>query len=281
MSKMQIPILLVLLLFSLPTFAFKVIHYDNWEDINSQLARIKPTTVVILNIEDVIVQPVDQILQSRHRAFKQKLVRHLEGSLHENEAEDVLSLQIHAEHLELVDTKVLEVLDSLKRNNVKVIVMSNSWTGGYGLIPSLEDLRLNKLKALGIDFTWSLGYTSIPIIFDNYKTTNPKRLPRYTHGVLFTCHMAKGEVLESLFTRMKWIPQEILYIDSLRKHIDSVGSFCQKHSISFTAILYDAALQKDSSELNHNRADLQFSVLRTQKKWLSDSEANALLNSKQ
>lgn len=280
MRKIQIPTLLILLLLSLPAFALKIMHYDNWDDINSQLARIKPTTMVVLNIEDVIAQPVDQILQSRHRASKQKLIRHLEGSLPEHEIEELLSLQIQTERLALVDPKVKEVMDNLKSRDVKVVVISNDWTGSYGLISSLEDLRLNKLKELGMDFSWSFGYSTSPMIFDNYKTTNPKRLPLFTHGVLFTCHMAKGEVLESLFTRMKWIPQEILYIDSLLKHIDSVGSFCQKHSISCTSILYNAALQKTAPELNHHLANLQFNVLKTQRKWLSDSEANTILNSK-
>jgi hypothetical protein len=55
-------------------------------------------------------------------------------------------------------------------------------------------------------------------------------------------------------------------------------SVAKQNNIEFIGIEYTKALEEKEA-LNKNTAQLQFEVLEKQKKWISDTEADKLLNS--
>ena len=72
-------------------------------------------------------------------------------------------------------------------------------------------------------------------------------------------------------------PKKIIFVDDKRKHLESVEEIAKSHDIPFIGIEYTAAGDIPASPLNEKRADLQYKVLEKEKKWISDSEADALL----
>ena len=88
----------------------------------------------------------------------------------------------------------------------------------------------------------------------------------------------KGAVVDAFLTSVKIMPKRIVFIDDKSKNLESVAEFAKQNNIEFIGIEYTKALEKKEA-LNKNTAQLQFEVLEKQKKWISDTEADKLLNS--
>jgi hypothetical protein len=99
----------------------------------------------------------------------------------------------------------------------------------------------------------------------------------FKKGILFTCNVPKGKVLEAFLKRLKWKPSKIVFTDDKMKHLESVRDFCQRAHIPFQGFQYTAVEQMPKMPINKKRADLQFKTLAEQEKWLSDVEADQVL----
>ena len=77
----------------------------------------------------------------------------------------------------------------------------------------------------------------------------------------------------------KLTPRRIIFLDDLSANLLSVQDLCQKLGIEFLGIHY-TAVQNSSPKrlLNMDIATLQFDILEKEKKWISDSEADALIS---
>ncbi|MES2215375.1 MAG: DUF2608 domain-containing protein [Pseudomonadota bacterium] len=269
--------MLILALFSPQVFAVKkILKCDNWDVILPLIERLTPKSIVVLNIDDVILRPDDQILQSRYRASMESLIQKLNMVPSDTSTEDLMGIQLQSRKSSLVDSKVLDVISILKDKGVNVIAISSDWADNYRVIPSFENWQVSELASLGIDLSWVFPNT-LPIIFNDYLAAIDGRFPSYRRGLLFTHSMSKGEVLEAFLNHINFKPDQILSVDILMNHINSVKSFCARGDIEFTGVIYDAALTKPRPDLNMERAELQFNTLVKEKKWLSDSEAEVVL----
>ncbi len=269
-------ILCICLLFSLDIFAAKVLKLHDIKKVISYANNLKKDALVVFAVEDVLYYPQDQILQTAHKPKMYQLSMHLQNFYPVKEADEMLSIQMQTRKPPLVDPALIEVITELKQKHVKAIAITNGWSGSLGHIASLEDWQVQDLASLGIDLSWSFN-NRLPVLLEDYVTADPKRFPSFRGGIVFACHMAQGEVLDALFTRLKWRPSELLFVGALKRHVDSVMHFCQSRNIAFTGFVYDGVHQLTAQTLDLPRAALQYSVLGYEKKWLNDSEASQLL----
>jgi hypothetical protein len=157
--------------------------------------------------------------------------------------------------------------------------LTNAWTGAFGKIASLEDWRIQEIRDLGIDVSKSFD-TKQPLIFHHLKSKDPKRFPIFKQGCLFTCNIAKGDVLKAFLQYTGWTPHRIIFIDDKRKYLESVENFCKQAGVAFTGFHYTAVAKMPKAHLNQQIANYQFKVLEQKNKWMSDRKASSLINIK-
>ena len=105
-------------------------------------------------------------------------------------------------------------------------------------------------------------------------------MPVFKSGIIFTSAVSKGQALRAFLHYTGISPKKIIFVDDKRTHLESVEEIATSDNISCTGIEYTAASDIPASPLNEKRADLQYKVLEKENKWISDSEADALLAEK-
>ena len=215
-----------------------------------------------------------------NKAFACKvLVKKLKQQVGKDKIQEVTSIILLTRKNSPVDPKMVGVIEDLQKRNVKVLALTNCATGKFGLIPNTEDWRIAELHKHGYYFDKS---------WKNLKDINLKPLmkvindanPIYKSGIVFVDQTGeKGSVLDAFLTYSATKPKKILFIDDKSKNLVSVEEFAKQHNIEFIGIEYTKTLE-EKGLLNADVAELQFEILEKERKWLSDSEADALFQKK-
>jgi len=230
-------------------------------------------TLVIFDVDDVLITAKDQILQPAHHKFAQKLEENLESRHSESEAQILWSIIWLTRVNDLVDPQMVSLMNEAQGKGLKVMALTNAWTGAFGKIPSIEDWRINELEGFGYMFkdSWSALKSKT---FEALKSKDPKRFPVFKDGIVFTSNLPKGEVLKAFLEHASLSPKKIIFVDDKLKNLKSVEAFCQKAGINFAGFEYTAVAGRPKSLLNEKRSQYQFEVLEREHKWLSDEEAD-------
>lgn len=241
--------------------------------IESAIQNADSGTLVVFDVDDVLITAKDQILQPAHHKFAQKFEESLESRHSEEEAQILWGIIWLTRADELVDPQMVVLIKEAQGKGLKVMALTNAWTGAFGNIPSLEDWRINELAGFGYRFkdSWSAFK---PKTFEALKSKDPKRFPVFKDGIVFTSNLPKGEVLKAFLEYAALTQKTIIFVDDKRKHLKSVEAFCQKVGIKFTGFEYTAVADRPKSPLNEKRAQYQFEVLEKEHKWLSDEQAD-------
>lgn len=232
-----------------------------------QFSDIKKDTLVIFDADDTLIQPTDTYLINEYSpegiALRQAL---LQQHPELKNLYDLRSIILLESERYLVEEHIIEKINNLKERNIPVIVCTALYSGKYGLIDSLEKWRFEHLKALGFEGSFNDKI---------FKLNSPKRNPIFYKGVLLSDAEEKGIVIGDFLDKMMLNPQEIVMFDDLAKPLNHVKDECKKRNIKFKGYLYKGAIEKC---WNDQLINFQINHLFKNNKWLSDSEAEKLLN---
>ena len=254
----------------------EIIQTKDTKVIENVLTSIDTDTLIIFDVDDVLMYPKDQILRSENADACKELVKQLKQRVGKDKIQDITSIILLARKNKPVDPKMINLIDTLQKNNIKVLALTNCATGKFGLIPNTENWRISELKSHGYYFykSWpDLKDINLKLLMKDSNEVNPV----YKEGVLFVDQTGKkGAVLDAFLTSVKIIPKRIVFIDDKSKNLVSVAEFAKQNNIEFIGIEYTKALEEKEA-LNKNIAQLQFEVLEKEKKWISDTESDKLL----
>jgi hypothetical protein len=251
----------------------KIIQTSQLAPIELAIQKADSDTLVIFDVDDVLITARDQILQAAHKKFLEGLNQDLKSRLSEEKAQKLWSIIWLARSDEPVDSKIVPLIKESQSRGLRVIALTNAWTGPFGNIPILEDWRIEELEGLG--YTLKDPWRTIKSkTFGTLKSKDPKRLPVFKGGVLFTCNLPKGEVLKAFLQYAALSPNKIIFIDDKKKNLESVEAFSKAAGIPFMGFHYTAVAERPKTSLNEKRAQLQFEVLEEEHIWLSDEEAD-------
>ncbi|MFM8454174.1 MAG: DUF2608 domain-containing protein [Gammaproteobacteria bacterium] len=254
----------------------ETIQTNDTKVIEKKLASIDQDTLVIFDVDDVLMHADDQILKSKNADACKVLVKKLKQQVGKDKIQEVTSIILLTRKNSPVDPKMVSVIEDLQKRNIKVLALTNCATGKFGLIPNTEDWRIAELHKHGYYFDKSWKNLKDINLKPLMKVTNDAN-PIYKSGIVFVDQTGeKGPVLDAFLTYSANKPKKILFIDDKSKNLVSVEEFAKQHNIEFIGIEYTKTLEGDSV-LNNNIAELQFEILEKERKWLSDSEADALL----
>jgi|GEM_PF-514281 len=257
-----------------------LISTSSIKTINETLAMADEKTLVIFDVDDVLLQPQDQILR---RAYKKELLKRGQGS---GLGEDAFFSTIFSQAKPTpVDSRMPSVVHALQARGVKTLALTHCYPGAFGVIPSMAKWRSDHLKSLGYDFTKSWKNLNFPS-FQNFKQV------MFKDGILFSTYYEKGQTPdridypkgETLEAFLKTLPSElnpgftkIIFIDDGMENLDSVRDFCKRAGIAFIGIHYISVHEERLHPLNKERAAFQINILEKEKRWLSDDEAEYLM----
>lgn len=265
--------ILGILLVTTTTCYARIIKTDNFEIIHQALLKADKNTLVIFDVDDVILEQRDQIIRTPYKAHTIAFETQLATRYSHEQLKNLRSVVLLAQEPQLVDSKILDSFAFLQAQQIPTVALTLCATGQQGKIASIEDWRIEKLKYLGIDFTTLNKFNDrlLPEIISKQGIVTVKG------GIIFTALAEKGIVLDAVLKQEKFIPKKIIFIDDKLKNLQSVQTAALRKDIHFLGFEYTAVKSRKYAPFDLKRNKLQIELLEKDNVWLSDKEALALL----
>lgn len=235
---------------------------------NVRFDDLPPKALVVFDVDETLITPADILLKPAGRGFKGWEKINPEQILH------YVTIMLASTTYSLVDENIPSIIQNLLHKGISAMGLTACSTRSVGVIESMEKWRFDQLKAVGIDFS---SFFSEECVFSELvgETCRP---PIFKNGILFTGDFqavdksTKGELLGVLFDRMNWKPEQVVFIDDDRKHLEAVRDMLKPREIPFRGYLIERPLLK----LNEEVAEFQIQTLLDSNKWISDEQAKKL-----
>lgn len=255
----------------------QIIETNDFDTLEQSIQQIDSKALVVFDVQEVLMVAKDQVLRPTHKNYRNSL-REKHIKIHPLEEQTKLfSIILRDYETEIVDSKVIEILKSLKTKHIRTIALTSGYAGKYGVIDSREDLRIKRLNDLGISFKDSFVTTGGSKVCLRIQGNNNQCNQTFKDGIIFTSRYDKGKSLEAFLKYVNFKPSKILFVDNQLKNLKLVEAYCQRHNIPFIGFHYNYIRSRSIKEFNQALADYQFEVLKTQGKWISDKDAALMI----
>ena len=260
----------------------KIIQTNDIKIIENILKLADRDTLVIFDVDDVLLVPNDKILQTPNKKYLEKLNSKLEQTVGQKDAKIFYSIIFDQRQNGPLDARMKNVILELQSREIKVLALTNCFTGQFGNIKSMEAWRYRELSKNGYNFEKSWKELEDKVFdklkeIDNGYSAKTNLLPMFMKGIVFTSSLSKGKAFEAFLKHAQFIPKKVIFIDDKKKHLESVQEAALRNRIQFMGIEYTAIDHVQTEPLNESLADLQYKVLEQEGKWISDVEAEKLL----
>lgn len=246
---------------------------DSLDPIIEELNKADKETLVIFDVDYVLLVPKDLIARPSGRELRRTLFPKIEKEIGKERLDYLLSILRSQGGSELVDGRLPELLKNLQSRPVKVIALTGQGYGPIGIIKDEGSLRVQELKKLNLDFR--NAFPSLKSFVLNIPT--PKHQPPLCReGIIFTDHSSKGEALIAFLQKVKWSPKKIIVIDDGSEHLEHIQEALKSNHLNGILFLYidgKLAAEKPDPAI----AKTQFDYLIKNEKWLNDEQARRLL----
>lgn len=277
-------------LFSLLLFTFVVCFFcapkracacvnpvDSYEALKNHLFRLDTSSLVVLDVDEVLLTDQDAILspfgdslkfQIHNEYFSQAKTDHERQKI-----ADTLNLPLFLSPKKLVEASWPEAISLLLQKGVKVIALTSCPVEDEDKKYNLERWRIEQLQSLGISFA-----ASFPDIhrFELPLKVKNKKNPLYSEGILFTGQFSKAEVLSAFLDHMNWKPHKIIFVDNLLSNVQQMEIKLIQKEIPHLGFHYQYVEKKGKLNPSPDLARKQFEHLFKYQEWLHDDEAKAL-----
>ena len=240
---------------------------DSFNDIRAELNSVDKDTLVIFAVDEVLITYSDMVLRPCGRRFRFTCWKDIDPK----EVSYLTSIMLNASKMILVDPSLPRLISKLESRGVKTMALTSTRTGKFGIIDNVEDLKLKALKQLNLDF--SKSFPQSRMVYFKGGARKEKDYSVFKNGVLFIGDDkgTKGSLLVQFLDKIQWTPKRVILIDDKMSHIACVESALNEINIPFQGYQYKGG-EKLPGEFNEKVAELQFSFLRKDRKWLSDAE---------
>lgn len=244
----------------------QIAHFDSlWNELAQQTGC---DTLVIFDINDVLLRPQDQVLRLGAADYRTKLRQIYLSHFNEAQRKEWAKNLLGKDNLcTLIDKRSPQLIKQLQENGVKVIALTTGDAHD-------EDFWIQQLKKNQIDFSAAFSdYASITlddaIFSEDY--------PIFKKGVLFVDPYSKGQVLQAFLSRINFRPNKVIFVDDKIKNLEEVAQVIYSFGIPFIGLQYMEEFYAVLS-INEAIAELQYRYAAENNMWLSDQEASLLLD---
>lgn len=221
-------------------------------------------TLVLFDLDDVLVYPQDALLQNWRSGWKPKERRAWTAE------EDTIAW-MNAK-FQLMDPSGPSLINMLNEKNIPTIGFTAFAMDESGIVSSVPDWRSNHLRELGLNFNMKKE-----VIFPVEKGFIP---PSFEKGVLYCGNFykknkeSKGIVFSLFLDWLDWVPDLVVFVDDGERNLESVERELKKRDIPYHGFLY---IPKALDPIDEKVAQLQYETIIDKKQWLSDEQARKLL----
>ncbi len=236
--------------------------------VNKIFRQANSNTLVIFDVDHVLIMLTDEYTQNRN-AFRKQLWVKMGQRLSKEELTFFSSIATASAKWRLVDPYIISIINSLKNKKIPLIALTSLSTGKVGVINKMEDLRINELSSVGISFK-----DSTPLKGEIYAHSleADHGIPMLKEGIILTAEVDKAEVLEYMFHKNKYFPESIIFIDDQLKNLESLDKLCKKLKIKFHGIHYTAVSLMPPSIIDEALELIRFRILEEEHIWLGYNE---------
>ncbi|MDB2613912.1 DUF2608 domain-containing protein [Chlamydiales bacterium] len=240
----------------------------SFSDIQPELDGAGPETLVIFDVDDVLITYNDMVLRPCGAHFLPESWNDIDSK----KIPYLMSIMLNEGEIILVDPSTPRLLNNLRDRGVKIIALTAARTGKFGVIEKAEDWRLKILKQFNFDFYKSFPKNQVIYFSDEGKKENEYSI--FKDGVLFLGDEknTKGALLVQFLDRIQWKPKKVIFFDDKMSYLISVETALNKAKIPFQGYQYKG-VERLPGVINKQIAEFQFTYLLKEHKWLSDSEA--------
>lgn len=278
MKKGKFVLLLCLLAENVCIYSYNEISsIRSLSEAEQHLNAIGEKSIVLFDIDETLIIAKDKIRMSKFTKKEpgRSIMAEFESSL-TAPFEQVWSKVLTQAKIQLLELCVTNIINELKRRNIKTFGLTKIRVGAYGFIKSLEERRYIQLQELGIDFSSS---SIKDYIFQELAQKHGQH-PIFYKGIIFTNDHDKGLVLEAFIHFMqvsyRWKPNVIVCFDDSLENLVSISQSCLKLGIDFQGFHYVAADNLPIT-FNPNIATFQLNYFLKNEHWLSEEEASRFM----
>jgi len=243
------------------------------ELLEKEVSSLDEDCLVVFDVGGTLLIGADCISRSVER---KNYFEEITKDFNKEELEDFFSRMLIQKKLMLVSKETSGLIKKLQEKEVKIIALTASTTGRFGVIEKTEDKKFKELKDLDIDFSSAFPNVKEIEFVDLEKDMRGSYL-RFKKGMLFG--RKKGEVLGAFLKKIKFIPRRLIFVDNKIERVNDVAQMAKKKTIEFLGLHYTAVkalLCRPDEEV----VKLQVNTFATTGKWLNDEQAKKkLINS--
>jgi len=269
-----------LILLSRITIAQDISPINSFDDVEEKLLHVNKETLVVFDVDEVLILAEDSFLHPDSHPYFSKRVNDLFSCVKSPEEkkhiENLLSLGFIQPKRFVIESTIVSVIDTLQKKGVKVIALTHSPRGSFGLVESLEEWRIHQLKELGIDFS-----CSFPSLFELEITkvsAKNERYPLFKKGILFSVGYSKGDVLKAFLKEIKYKPKKVIFFDDKKEHVETVVKAMKEENIVCEGFQYNGA-KRYFKPVDEALNQIIFDHLIKKGNWLTETEAQQLKES--
>ena len=248
---------------------------DSFKQITPILNQIDSDTLVVFDIDEVILTDSDMILRPIGDPLKRRLFAEKYSFANAQGAkEDVIkkmSLPLILAPKILVEKSIPDVICDLQKRNIKVIALTSCPVKPMGAVDDFEKWRLDHLKQFKVSFQKAFPKVT-RFVLKNLKNHEGEN-PVFNQGVLFANGFSKAEVLVDFLNEKNYRPKKIVFIDDMQRNVASMQIKLKEEGISYIGFCYNKVEKESVGRLDERLARYQFDYLFKHHIWLSDSEA--------
>lgn len=248
--------------------------------VQQELEKSDKDTLVIFDVDLTLIEPRDQIFSHSSLDEFAKVNDLLKSRHTEDEIEGLLSIVWATAPAQTVESDTLAIFKSIQDRYPNVMFLTAMNSGRYGKISKQEDWRIEELTRLGFNLNSTLPKASTEQLKPYLSAIKAEHSPLCKKGILFSSFLDKGDVLKAYLRHIGFKPRKIVFVDDLRKNVESLAKYCDENNIVYVGFEYTAWKHRIATpQSNPKRALLQFEVLDSVNTWLSDKEADRILDS--
>lgn len=246
-------------------------------------------TLVVFDVDFVLTTPGDEVfilsVTDDGRKLLSSIYDDLWARLPKHDIDEMQSILMLTQPWRPVTPDTPRIFNQIKSKGYKVLGLTACGTGPFGKLRSGEKWRVDALKSIGITFDKKFINAKpgsldpyIPRASEHYSKAKHACFPATEDGIIFTCMVPKGEVLDAYLQFANIKPKKIIFIDDRINNLETVADFCKKFNIQYIGYEY-TAIQEQAKQLklNPRRSKLQYKVLELTKTWLNDTQADIVL----
>lgn len=265
-----------------PLLYADIIEIDSLEQAQDQLLTADTTMLVIFDMDLTLLAPTEKMFylgcrdindyDLSDRDLVSQMIKNLKEMCPSQNSAGNLSkfnaavcAKIHFTSVEAITAPLIK---QLQAHGIKIIVLTNRYTGPYGSIKRLQDWHVENLHEVGLDFSPSFPVKEI--VFENFESKNTLH-PLYYHGILCSVGNPKGKVLATFLDKINLKPHKIIFFDDSYQCCKSVADEMGQRAIP-TQCYYYKAIYKEKIKLDHTVTQYQFDHWIKHEEFLTEKE---------